>query len=333
MSETTPRSVLERKLQAAAALRPRADGAEAWRRVLPRTAEDMLGLELAVVAAEVQETTLADALGAAGDGDLLIGLGSSGTPGGLAIVDGAFRVSLIEIQTTGRVSSSGFEQRAGTAADFALLSHVLDGWIAALAAASPEGGPPPRCIRFFPDARAVMLGLDDGPFTETRLELDFGGGRRKGVLRLVLPKGGVSSAHGPDLEALRAGLLPLPTQLDAVLCRVQIPLSRVLGLSGGDVIELGSASVRRITLEAPLGHVVSLAHLGQSRGFRAAKVRDRAKDDAREGGEGDFPELTRDVAPIASLQHQDLASPDPPDGAGDLPALPDVLPSALEDPI
>lgn len=330
MPETTQRSVLERKLQAAAAQRPRADGAEVWRRVLPRIAEDMLGLELGVVAVEVQETTLAAALGSAGDGDLLIGLGSSGAPSGLAIVDGAVRVSLIEIQTTGRVSSSGFEPRAGTAADFALLSHVLDGWNAALAAASPEGGTSPQCIRFFPDARAVMLGLDDGAFTETRLELDFGGGRRKGVLRLVLPKGGASSARGPDLVALKATLLPLPTEIDAVLCRVQVPLSRVLGLAAGDVVELGSASVRRITLEAPLGHVVSLAHLGQSRGFRAAKVRDRANDDAREAGEEEFPVVPQGAPPIPSLEPPDLPAPG---GVDDLPALPEILPDPLEDPI
>jgi len=333
LAEPSTHPVLERKLRSQTAGTARLGVADVWRRVLPRVAEDELGLELSVLSVEEGETTLARALADRTDGSLLLGLSRSGTLCGIAVVDTEFLGALIEVQTTGRVSSSRREARAGTSTDFALLSHVIDSWIAATSEALAAGGAALRCARLFPDSRAVQLGLDDGAFREIRLELDFGGGRRTGLLSILAPKGDSQGAAGPDLVQLRETLLPLATHIDAVLCRVKLPLSRILDLEVGEVVDLEGVSVRKMTLEAPLGHRVSRAHLGQSRGFRAVRILGPSEDVDDDAGQSPsmalpFGQTGLDPEPPdPSLGDEPPDLPplsEPPGADGGLPPLPSL---------
>ena len=324
MAELSTHPVLERKIRSAAGGSARIGGADVWRRILPRVAEEGLGLELAVLSVEEGETSLTRTLADLQADLLLLGLARNGAVCGLAILDTALLGALMEVQTTGRVSSSRREKRAGTSTDFALVSHVIDGWLAAVAEMLPGGGVAPCCARLFPDARAVRLGLDDGAFRETRLELEFGGGRRTGVLRILAPRDDNRRARGLDLSDLRAALLPLPARIDAVLCRVNLPLSRVMALEVGELLDLEGASVRRIKLEAPLGHPVSRAHLGQSRGQRAVRILRPAEADGPEG------RLAQAMSPQIDRMEFDGEAPpglrelDAPADAPGLPPLPDA---------
>lgn len=313
--------------RASSSVRRRPGGIDAWRRILPRLAEERLGLELAVLTVEDTETTLSGALAEYPEGSLLVSLESSGMACGLAIVDMQLLAALIEIQTTGRVSSSRREARPGTAADFELVAHIIDGWCAAMANAAGDGQRTLSCARLFPDSRAVLLGLDEGAFRETRLELELGGGRRTGVLRLIAPKQDKRGA-APDPAALRRTLLPLQANLHAVLCRVRMPLSRALALRAGEVIELGEVALRNISVEAPVGQVICRAHLGQSRGFRAVRILERTTEDEDEGVhptvEGFDLTIGADSG-VPQTEVHDVPSAD----AGDLPQLPD-LPALLD---
>ncbi len=324
MTEPSTHPVLERKIRSAAGGSARIGGAEAWRRILPRVAEDGLGLELAVLSVEEGETSLTRALSGLDVDMLLLGLSRDGAVCGLAILDTAVLGALMEVQTTGRVSSSRRERRAGTSTDFALVSHVIDDWLAAVADALPDSGVALCCARLFPDARAVQLGLDDGAFRETRLELDFGGGRRTGVLRVLAPKDDTRRARGLDLSELRAALLPLPAQIDAVLCRVKVPLSRVMALEAGELLGLEGVSVRRIMLEAPLGHPVSRAHLGQSQGQRAVRILGPADADGPEGGPAQALSPQPDRTEFDGQAPPGLPELDAPADAPGLPPLPDA---------
>ena len=261
--------LLVRPPRAATGRSPRDAAGDVWRRVLPRVAADRLGLELALAGCTEGEIDLPGRF-AVDDDAVLLALEAGGRPAGLAVVDATLRAALIEVQTTGSIGSARIDPRPPTAVDAALLRHVLDDWLAAVCDARGEALPP-AAGRAFPDLRAALLKLEEGPYRETRLDLDLGGGRRTGVLRLLLASPGAAPT-APGDSSLREALLPVEGALDAVLGRITVPLATVLNLAPGDVLPLAGLSVRSIRLEAPLGRFIAPAHLGQSGGHRAVRI-------------------------------------------------------------
>jgi flagellar motor switch protein FliM len=249
--------------------------------VLPRVAADDMGLELAVSGFEEREVDLHRDL-TAEEGALLLFLAENALPTGLAVVDPPLLAGLVEVQTTGRVSSGRRDPRRPTAVDAALSRPAIDGWLAGVAEARGDGAWPVTGAAP-PDLRAALLKLEEGAWTETRVDLDLGGGKRSGRLRLFRALEG--DAHGgPERqEDLQAAVLPLETALEAVLCRVRVPLGTVATLEPGQLVPLPGVSLRRIRLEAPRGRPVATVHLGQSRGFRAVRI---LAEDHRDAGTG-----------------------------------------------
>jgi flagellar motor switch protein FliM len=274
-----------------------------WRRVLPRLAADGSGLELTVAGFAEQTVDLHAEL-APEDGALLLFLTDAyGGPGGLAVADPPLVTALVEVQTTGRVTSARREPRRPTAVDAALVRHALDGWLAGLADARGEETAP-AVFGQAQDVRAALLKLEEGRWSETQVDLDLGGGKRAGRLTLYLPLPQETRRDAPP-SGFRDLVLPVETVMDAVLCRVRLPLQSVLTFVPGQVVPLHGVSVRRIALEAPMGRTVAQVHLGQSRGFRAVRVLPPdATDDApvphrpapRPMGEDLLPHLAPDLA-------------------------------------
>lgn len=289
-----------------------------WRRVLPRVAEDRLGLELSLIGCQDRECLLPDAL-AVEDDAVLLALEAEGQQAGLAIVDTAARAALIEVQTTGKVGSGRIDPRPPTAVDAALLRHILDDWLAAFGDA--RGQPvPPFAGRAFPDPRSAMLALEEGAYRETRLEIDFGGGKRTGVVRLLLAVPGAATSRSKD-ATLQAVLTPVESSMEAVLGRVRLPLGLMLDLAPGDVLPLDGLSVRHIRLEAPLGRVIAAAHLGQSGGFRAVRILPPGEEKARPApAKPDRPPV--EPPDMVALPEAPSAPPLP--DLPDLPPLPEL---------
>ncbi len=274
MPESTSESPLLRKARAHAGSSHAALGAAAvWRRVLPRVTEDRLGLELRVADFVDDITKLPSALEDASEHALLIGMnGGAGRVTGLCVVDPELLTGLIEIQTTGRLSASRSDPRTPTGTDYELAAHVIDAWLAGVRAAQANEAPVLVCARRLGDTRAAMLALDDGQFRRSRITLELGGGKRTGQLTLFQPEARSTSTTTATPENLRAAILPLPTEIEGVLHRLRLPLSRIGRLQVGEVLPLPGASVRRMTLEAPRGRTIALGHLGQSGGSRAVRV-------------------------------------------------------------
>jgi flagellar motor switch protein FliM len=302
------------------ASRPRGGAGDIWRRVLPRLAADGIGLEL-TVAGVMEQTVDLHAELAPGDGALLLFLTDAfGGPGGLAVIDAALVAALVEVQTTGRVTSSRREPRPATAVDAALVRHALDAWLSGLADAGGEMSAP-SVHGQAPDVRAALLRLEEGRWTETQVDLDLGGGRRSGRLTLYVPL--PREARQDDPATLREVVLPVETVMDAVLCRVRLPLRSVLSLAPGQTVPLPGVSVRRITLEAPLGRAVAQVHLGQSRGFRAVRILpseagDEGTATSRSAPRPSGEDLLPDLAPGAPGPESAGLPPLPPAGLPDL---------------
>lgn len=305
--------LLVRPPRAVAGRGARDGSGDLWRRVLPRVAEDRLGLELSLAGCEDRECHLPGAL-AVEDDSVLLALEVGGRQAGLVVVDAAARAALIEVQTTGKVGSGRMDPRPPTAVDATLVRHVLDDWLAAVWDARGEAVPP--CTgRPFRDLRAALLKLEEGAYRETRLDLDFGAGRRTGTVRLLLEVPGAATAVQEE-ASLRTVLTPVESAIEAVLGRVQVPLGVILNLAPGDVLPLDTLSVRRIRLEAPLGRLISAAHLGQSGGFRAVRI-------LPAGEAGGRPVAARpDPAPAGAPDTVDLPDALGPAPLADLPGLP-----------
>jgi flagellar motor switch protein FliM len=322
--------VLRRKLRPAPARRVHDAALDAWRRTVPRLAAEGIGLELVVAGFQEREMDLHAEL-TVEEGALLLYLaGPYEDPAGLAVLDPALLAGLIEVLTTGRVTATRREPRRATAVDAALAGHVVDGWLAGVAEARGDGtwlpvGEQP------PDLRAALLKLAEGTWTETRVEFDLGGGKRTGRLRLYQPADAARHAPSATPGGLRPILMPLETELEAVLCRVRVPLGTVTALAPGQLIPLPGVSLRRIALEAPRGRLIAEVHLGQSGGYRAVRVIDpdateAAPTGAGRGGGAATPTARTGALPMAAMDPgllAPLADLGVPAGGG-LPPLPGV---------
>jgi flagellar motor switch protein FliM len=322
--------VLRRKLRPAPVRRVRDAALDAWRRTVPRLAAEGIGLELVVAGFQEREMDLHGELSVEEGALLLYLAGPHGDPAGLAVVDPGLLAGLIEVLTTGRVTATRREPRRATAVDAALAGHVIDGWLAGVAEARGDGSWLPVGEQP-PELRAALLKLEEGTWTETRVEFDLAGGRRTGRLSLFLPAGAARHAPAARPGGLRPVLMPVETELEAVLCRVRVPLGTVTALAPGQLIPLPGVSLRRIALEAPRGRLIAEVHLGQSGGFRAVRVIDPAADDAAPAGTGRgsdaaTPSTRPGAMPMAALDPDIL--PPLPDiglpGSGGIPPFPDA---------
>ena len=311
MSDSPQIDILRRKMRPAQTRRVRDGAGDVWRRVLPRAAADGMGLELSVSRFEDRSLDLHEELSVEEGALLLLLLADGGSPAGLAVVDPSLLVGLIEVQTTGRVSSGRRDPRRPTAVDAALARHALDGWLSGVADARGEA----RWLTgaWMPDLRTALLKLEEGQWTETCIDLDLVSGKRSGRLQLFRPVAVVTDTRPAAPEALQAVLLPIETRLEAVLCHVRLPLGTVASLSPGQLVPLPGVSLRSIRLEAPLGRLVAQVHLGQSRGFRAVRIlRDGVPDVTSDMRRVDEDAEARGLLPDLAL----------PDEAAVVPPLP-----------
>jgi flagellar motor switch protein FliM len=72
--------------------------------------------------------------------------------------------------------------------------------------------------------------------------------------------------------------------LNAVLSRVSVPLSRIMGLKVGDVLALPAAQLDRVMFEGLDGRALDEGKLGQNRGMRALRLGAAAKTMGGQGG-------------------------------------------------
>ena len=315
---------------------------DALRVSMPRVSEELLGMELSLVSASLNARDLKGVVEDIGEFDLVTLLVKDGFPSGICMFDAAALASLIEVQTTGRVSRSDAATRKPTATDVLMISDILDRWISSgeaefslrqatdmLPFQGYRHGP------MLPDARAVELTLDPAPYQTMRLGLEFGGGARHGNITLVTPVSDCSSvALSCDFEP---HLLKLPAVMEAVLTRLSVPLSQILDFKKGDLFPVPMSSVANMTLETPQGDTVAIARLGQLNGKRAVRLsgvslddRDPTPDDFDNAREEMPLEVSAHLPEITNMQSQtdlpgaDVQTLDPLPDLNDFPDLPDL---------
>lgn len=297
----------------AAAMTP----ARALGQALALAAQEMMDLPLQVERAEDLRLSLAELLEVIEPLALLAVLEGPREALGLAVLAPATLATLIEMQTMGRIGPSAAEPRRPTRTDAAMSAGFLDrvlGEFETLLAADEAitwaGGF--RYGSFLDVPRPLGLVLEESGYQVLRLTLAFGSeAPRQGAILLALPlpgRGGppvvrrAAGAEGPGAASRTAvpsdaagvwracldeAVMQAPAELHAVMGRISLPLSAVLALTPGALIELPADALTQLRVEGADGRLLTLARLGQMRGHRALRLKSAVETSGAADDPGD----------------------------------------------
>jgi flagellar motor switch protein FliM len=256
--------------------------ARALRLALTRAAERSSGLDLTVPSIASDLMQLDDVLSQTGPDLMLITLSRDGQARGFAALDLELRTALIEVQTMGRLGGRAAEPRPITATDAAMAQPLLTAFLMELANATVGTALDGWATGLEPDgrlqgARAAEQLLSEGEYRVVRLSVDLAGVERQGMIMLAIvtlaaPQTAAAADQPRFADALRANVMAAEAELNAVLHRLQLPLSQAEGLAIGQLLPLAGVTVSSVRLEAADGQMVGRARLGQTAGQRAVRI-------------------------------------------------------------
>ncbi|HEY9020847.1 MAG TPA: FliM/FliN family flagellar motor switch protein [Paracoccaceae bacterium] len=295
--------------------------ARALRLATEKTANDVFSLVLSVQAVARSRVDHPGLLALIPDGLLLLLLDGPDGAVGVMTLDSATLSALIEMQTVGQVLPRPPRDRPLTRTDAALAAPLVDGILQRMTQdLSDHADRYWACgFRFgamIDDRRSLGLTLDAPDYHVFRVDLDIAGGARQGEVILVLPWREDPEQHcraaGREVSGrqLQTRVMDAPVRLDAVLCRVSLPLSEIGKLVVGDVLPLPAEALREIALEGVGRRRVATGRLGKIDGLRAIclnmpggmqapqstetqSAADSAPADGRAGGAAIMPERLR----------------------------------------
>lgn len=252
------------------------------RRALGRAADKAVGLSASVLGIAEDELE-AEALIETGPEDwVVIGLRDGDNPGltGLFLINPALRSALVEMQTMGNLLPAAQEERKVTRTDAILSVPFASQLMSELGEVGFGAGilnPAAYDMGPMDDLRTAGLVMTQGSYRSWRITVQLGGGERQGEM-LIAMRPEVTAApatidSGPEWSAaLRGALEDAPADLEAVLARMTLPMSKIEEFEVGQVLELAGTTVGSVTLLGPGGDKVAAARLGQIAGKRAVRV-------------------------------------------------------------
>lgn len=285
-----------------------AGGAErAFRLCLARAARDSMGLALDVTRATQDRMGLAELMDLPPDRALMLILDQNSGDGlGLIVLSPAVLSGLVEMLTTGRVTTAPPPNRRPTRTDAAMLAAVIDAALTGLDASLADDADKVwaagwRFASFVEDSRTLGLLLEDAPYQVIRTEISLMEGAKSGPVILALPDRALRVDSHTDAPPatdhsfaahLAAQVDTVTARLDAVVARVSMPLSRVSTLLPGEMLPLPLAGIDKVRLVGLDGRLIGEGRLGQARGLRAIRLTTEARagdarpdEDRRDGAE------------------------------------------------
>lgn len=328
--------------------------AKAIRLSLERLSDRLLNLPLTVRALDQTRHPLAGLEALLGDGDRMIMLleGKGGSPDGrgVAMLGRGLVQTMLEVQTRGYVTRADLDTRPFTNTDAAVAARLIDPVLASVDVMMEEGRQDSGKLdlRFgdrIGDVRTLFLALDAPDYEMFQVTIDVDGDARSADLILAVPAGLLAATTlAPEGETtaedgfeISATALSAPVTLDAVLDRLELPLSRICALRPGDVLAIPGNVLERTELLGTKGFLLGKVSLGQINRFRAVRL--EIDDDgppvltppslaAQEGIEyraASPPAETSALTPLINLASE---APDP-DPRPNLPEAPEPTLEAL----
>jgi flagellar motor switch protein FliM len=346
MTVKTATDVMRRK---AGADRPapeigRMTTARAWKLAMPRAAQETLGVQASILKVD-ESRVVSESLGKLLPEHALIALLEGPEERfGIAILDLPVLAGLVEAATTGRVASRPVVPREPTRTDAIICADLLDALLDGFEAGLAEMDDAPNLAGYryaapMADMRAMEMMLAEGPYSVFRLTVDLGGGVRQGDVVVAFPVAARGAARRVDAaefqKALADNVMGAPTELDALLVRLHLPLSQITGFAVGDVLRVPLGALGSVEIEAAGGKGIANARLGQQGGFRAVRIMQLAGSEAAD--EADAPDF-EEATPRAALPRAEFGLGDddtaglPPlaDADGDLPDIGELTPLGEE---
>jgi flagellar motor switch protein FliM len=263
-----------------------------WRLALARAARDQLKAPLEVTMLAQARVGLAEVLEVPPDRALVAVLEGPDEGLGMLALSPEVLQAMVEVLTIGRVAPMAAAARKPTRTDAAMLAPMIDAALIDLEAGLAEeadltwaGGW--RYASFLEDPRPLGLMLEDIAYRLVTVEVDLSLGARRGRVVLALPAegrgckprskaaGAISDTVAAErrfAEELAEQVSSAEVRLEAVLTRVSLPLSQVVGLSVGNQLVLNAAALDKISLEGLDGRKMAEGRLGQNRGLRAVRL-------------------------------------------------------------
>lgn len=233
----------------------------AWRLAVPRAMMEAAGLDVGIHAVAATARPPADLP----DHALFLTLTHPDGAKGAVVLDPALVAALVSMQMTGRVGD--MVPRRPTRVDATLCRNAID---IALATAG-EAAAGFRVDQFLTGADALDLFLPAGDLTVLRTDVSLNG--QQPGLFLILPPALATEGEGEGFgTGLADQVMASEAVLNAVLCRMTVPLEAILHLQVGTTVPLPRASLEGVGFETVSGQRVAEGRLGQNRGLRAIRL-------------------------------------------------------------
>ena len=306
-----------------------------------RAAKDLLDLPLAVIGVTTTPAAEPDVPQLCEDGPMCLVFGTGDDLQRAVLVSADLVAALVRHQTIGRIADSGRgeEPRSLTGTDAALCAPLITAALARVASIAPDAAAKAGLDRDLPctwvaTAHDLQIALGPARFRRITLRIDLGGGAVSGTLELLL-----AQIPPPDPEPVARDAPPrqpasifleVRAELDAVLCKLSLPLTALSELAVGDVVPLSAASVERTALVGLDGQEVASAVLGQLNGARAVRLAGSDGQVARIADRGAAPAKFEQAATSAQPPAP-LPKPAPPPMPEETLAEPDFEGMSIED--
>lgn len=347
MAADRENQVLRRKAQAAREqLEARVMSApRALRLALERSADEVLQNPLMVAGTDRFTADPASLPEMVPEGALVLLLQGPQDATGALIMDPGIAAAVVEVQTTGTIGAGEAASRPLTRIDAALSAPLIDAVLDRFASNLADGPDAYWSSGFASGAmldtpRSLPIALTAARYHVFRVALRVGQAGREGTVLMALPvpeqpalrEDASPGAVAPD-PRWQVRILGTHIRLDAVLCRIEMPLSQVLALRQGDVLPIAQDALRDVRLEAGARRPAARARLGQMGGRRALRLTVVAPQGAAETPQGDWVS-TGFSAPVeapdeeAPLQSE-YTTAFLPEDAND-PPLEDEMPAGME---
>lgn len=252
------------------------------RRALARAMDKAVGLTASVSGITEEELDAEKLIEGGPEGWIVLGLRDGANAGltGLFLLDPPLRSALVEMQTMGNLLPPAEDERKVTRTDAVMTVPFADKLLKELAEAgfgTGEFDPAAYDMGPMDDLRTAGLVMMQGRYRVWRVTIQIGGGECTGeVMIAIRPKVTAAPAaiNPSDVWAanLRGALEDAPADLDAELCKMTLPISKIEEFEVDQVLHLAGTTVGSVTLMGPAGQAIATARLGQVAGKRAVRI-------------------------------------------------------------
>lgn len=267
------------RLKTEAARSGMAGGDKVWPLALTRAAREELGLDLEV-AGLPPGCFAVEQIRPTGEA-LVLPLTADGGATGAVIIAGGLLQAIVEWQLSGRITATE-GVRSPTRTDAMLIKPWIDHALRLMVEMLAQDDDHAALSGYRIGPGQGNLGAFSGDYRRIGGAVRIAGGVASGECLLILPPQTSSSSPSERdrrfTEDLRLQVLGTQAMMQAVLCRMTVPLGTVLSLREGGVLSLGGATVQEMAMEGADGAVLARGRLGQHRGMRAVRLVQEAAD-------------------------------------------------------